>query len=195
MPNVRGKPRCCASLLRCHRAALGALSSALLLACLFCASLYAHPAGAPQAPTGTSGVSATQVLGLEGVKPNVKGTLTAQSSGLDFTASGAHGTVPIASIQDIFTGQESRQVGGTAFGIVKMGVPYGGGRVISLFSHEKVDTLTIEYLDANGGLHGVVFTVPLGQAEALKGQLVTLGAHASIPVASQPQTQDSGGKQ
>src|SRR5664280_919698 len=58
--------------------------------------------------------------------------------------------------------------------------PNGGGRVISLFSHEKLDSLTVEYRDANGGLHGVVFTMPLGQAEVLKKQLVALGAHASI---------------
>jgi len=188
MPPVRGKPRCCISPLRYRRATLGTLGAALLLACLFCTSLYAQTAGAP-------GVSATEVLGLEGVKPNAKGTLTAQPNGLDFVASGAHGTVALASIQDIFTGQESRQVGGTAFSIVKIAVPYGGGRVISLFAHDKVDTLTLEYLDANGGFHGVVFTVFLGQAEILKQQLVTLGAHASIPVASQLETQDAGGKQ
>jgi len=195
MPTVRGKPRCCISLLWYRRAALGTLGPALLLACLFCARSYAHAAGTPETSTGTSGVSATQVLGLEGVKPNVKGILTAQPNGLEFIAGGAHGTVALASIQDIFTGEESRQVGGKAFAVVKMGVPYGGGRVISLFSHEKVDTLTLEYLDANGGFHGVVFTVPLGQAEILKQQLVTLGAHASISMASQPETQDAGGKQ
>lgn len=65
--------------------------------------------------------------------------------------------------------------------------------MISLFSHEKLDSLTVEYRDANGGLHGVVFTMPLGQAEVLKKQLVALGAHASIPVASRQEKQDTGG--
>jgi len=77
--------------------------------------------------------------------------------------------------------------------VAKMGVPYGGGRVLSLFSHEKVDSLTLEYRDANGALHGAIFSMPLGQAAALKKQLVDLGAHASIPVESQPEKKDDGG--
>jgi len=145
--------------------------------------------------TEAAGVRAMHVLGLEGVKRNIHGTLTAGSGGLDFTAGGAHGTVAIASIQDLFTAQDSHQVGGKVLTVAKMGVPYGGGRVISLFSHEKLDSLTVEYRDANGGLHGVVFTMPLGQATVLKKQLVDLGAHASIPVASQPQKQDGDAKQ
>jgi hypothetical protein len=133
------------------------------------------------------------VLGLEGVRRNLHGILTAEPTGLNFKASDAHGAVAIASIQDVFTGQDSRQVGGKVLTLAKMGVPYGGGRAISLFSHERVDSLTIEYRDANGALHGAIFTMPPGKAAVLKKDLVALGAHASIPVQSEPETKDAGG--
>jgi len=174
MPIARVKPRSCIVLF-------------LLLFSLICTSLYAQTANTANDPTTASGVRAMHVLGLEGVKRNHHGTLTVQPSGLNFEAKGAHGTVPIASIQDVFTSQDSRQTGGKVLTVAKMGVPYGGGRVLSLFSHEKVDSLTLEYRDANGALHGLIFSMPLGQAIVLKKQLVALGAHASIPVESQPE--------
>ena len=166
----------------------------LLLPLLFllCAGLFAQTADTSPS-TGTAGVRAMHVLGLEGVKRNLHGTLTVQPTGLDFIAGGAHGTVAIASIQDVFTAQDSHQVGGKVLTVAKMGVPYGGGRALSLFTHEKVDSLTVEYRDANGGLHGVLFTMPLGQATVLKKQLVDAGAHASIPVASPSEKPDAGG--
>lgn len=179
MPNLHNSSRAC-------------IFPLLPLLFLLCAGLFAQTADTP-APKDASGVRVMHVLGLEGVKRNLRGTLTVQPGGLDFTASGAHGTIAIASIQDVFTAQDSRQTGGKALTVLKMGVPYGGGRVVSLFSHEKLDSLTIQYRDANGGLHGVVFTMPLGQATVLKKQLVDLGVHVSIPVASQPEKPDAGG--
>ena len=164
----------------------------LLLISLFCTSLYAQTA-ATNASTAAAGVRAMHVLGLEGMKRNHHGTLTAQASGLNFEAKDARGAIAIASIQDVFTSQDSRQTGGKVLTVAKMGVPYGGGRVLSLFSHEKVDSLTLEYRDANGALHGAIFSMPLGQAVVLKKQLVDLGAHASIPVESQPEKKDAGG--
>jgi len=181
MPTVRGKTWPCISLL-------------LPLLLLFGTGLFAQTEDT-SASAAASGVRAMHVLGLEGVKRNLHGTLTTGPGGLDFKAGGAHGTVAIASIQDLFTAQDSHQTGGKVLTVAKMGVPYGGGRVVSLFSHEKLDSLTVEYRDANGGLHGVVFTMSLGQATVLKKQLVDLGAHASIPVASQPEKQDGDKKQ
>jgi len=191
MPTVRGNNRSCISLLLCRGAAHGlrALGLALLLG-FFCVSLYAQTAATTDA---SGGVSAQHLMGLEGVKRNHHGTLTAQSTGLDFAGQGAHGTVALASIQDIFTGQESRQTGGKVLTVAKMGMPYGSGRALSLVSREKVDTLTVEYRDANGGLHGAIFTMPPSQAEALKKQLMALGAHASTQVESRSEKKDAGG--
>jgi len=165
------------------------LAAALLLVIsLFCASLYAQTA---DTSTAASGVRGMHVLGLEGVKRNHHGTLTVQPSGLNFDGKGARGVIAVASIQDVFTSQDTRQTGGKVLTVAKMGVPYGGGRVLSLFSHEKVDSLTLEYRDANGALHGAIFSMPLGQAVVLKKQLVDMGAHASIPVEMQTDKKDN----
>jgi len=179
MPTVRENARSCVFLF-------------LPLLFWLCTGSYAQTADT-SASKDASGVHAMHVLGLEGVKRNLHGTLTVQPAGLDFRAAAAHATVPSATIQDVFTDQDSRQVGGKVLTLAKMGVPYGGGRALSLFTHEKVDSLTVEYRDTNGGLHGVVFTMPMGQAEVLKKQLVALGVRASIPVASQSKKQDAGG--
>ena len=43
----------------------------------------------------------------------------------------------------------------------------------------KVDILTLSYHDTDGALHGVIFALPIGQAEQMRTQLVQAGAHTS----------------
>jgi hypothetical protein len=62
--------------------------------------------------------------------------------------------------------------------LVKAAIPYGGGRVVSLFSH-NVDVLAVEYVDTNGGFHGAIFVLSAGKATALKNQLIAQGAKVS----------------
>ena len=54
-----------------------------------------------------------------------------------------------------------------------------GGQSVSY--ETKIDTITIQYRDSNGGLHGAVFTMPVGKAELIKESLLAQGAHTSIP--------------
>ena len=168
----------------CGRSAGGILISTtnLLLGVALLFACGARVGG--QEPTasraGTPG-SVKHLLGFENIKPNARGDLTVQGDTLQFKTAKAKAEVSIASLQDVFTEQDFKQVvGGTAGELAKMAVPYGGGRVISLLQ-EKIDVLTLEYRDANGGLHGAIFTLPKGQAAPLKKQLVAMGAHASIP--------------
>lgn len=49
--------------------------------------------------------------------------------------------------------------------------------MISLFSHKKYDSLTIEYLDSTSGFHGAIFRLAKGQGEILKTALIEHGAH------------------
>ena len=42
--------------------------------------------------------------------------------------------------------------------------------------------MTIQYRDADGGLHGAIFTMPVGKAELIKKELIAQGAHTTIPV-------------
>lgn len=144
----------------------------------------------PKSPAADSTPQVNHVLGLEDVKHNAKGKLTVNAKGLDFQGAASHAQVPIASIEDIFTGEDSHQTGGKVLTVAKMGVPYGGGRVLSLITREKFDSLTVEYRDDNGGLHGVVFTMPLGQASDIKKQLVAQGAKASMAVEATADTKE-----
>ncbi len=124
---------------------------------------------------------ATHVLGLENVKRGAKGRLAIVGNTLRFDVGTATADVSIPSIRDVFTGQESKQlVRGKKGTVAKLAMPYGSGRVLSLLTDQKIDVLTLEYRDSNGGLHGVIFTLPKGQAPAVKRQLVELGAHASV---------------
>lgn len=149
----------------------------------------------PSSQAANSTPQVNHVLGLEGVKPNAKGNLTVSADGLDFKGAASHAQVPIASIEDIFTGEDSRQTGGTGLTVAKIAVPYGGGRVLSLFTHEKFDSLTMRYRDENGGLHGILLTMPLGQAGDIKKQLVARGAKTSIPVEDTAGTNDAAPKE
>lgn len=50
---------------------------------------------------------------------------------------------------------------------------------MSLFAHKKYETLTVEYMDADGGFHGAIFELNKGQAESFRNELVTKGARVS----------------
>jgi hypothetical protein len=90
----------------------------------------------------------------------------------------------VASIRSISLGEQDKQVGGVPMMLGKAAVPFGGGRVVSLFSHKKYDSVAFEYLDDRGGLHGVVFRLPKGQAESFRNTLMAERAHV-------PQSEDA----
>ncbi|MGA3093128.1 MAG: hypothetical protein ABSD75_31415 [Terriglobales bacterium] len=121
-------------------------------------------------------IRATHLVGLPNTKSNCKGTLSTQDNVLRFEQSGKPvAQVNIASVRDAFLGEEGMQVGGVPMKIGKAAVPFGGGRVVSLFAHEKYDTLTLEYVDGNGGVHGAIFQMKKGQGELMRNELVARG--------------------
>ena len=132
---------------------------------------------AVKTPAGSSSIHVKHVLGFEDVKRNASGKLLIHDDDLQFQRDGKPAAqVSIASIQNVSLGIEDKQVGGVPMMLGKTAVPYGGGRVVSLFSHKKYDSLTIEYLDSSGGFHGAVFLVAKGQAQTLKSDLIAHGA-------------------
>jgi hypothetical protein len=138
--------------------------------------VFSRQPDAPQASASSSIPGVKCVIGLEDIKTNAKGTLSVLPTGLEFAAGKKKADISTASIQDIFTGNQSRQdVSGLGGSAVKAAIPYGGGRIVSLFSH-KVEVLTVEYVDSNGGFHGAIFVLPAGQATSFKDQLVAQGA-------------------
>ncbi len=128
------------------------------------------------------------VIGLEGIKHDTKGTIVVSKDTLEFATGPTKSDVSIPTIQEVLTGADSKRMVGGTLGFLSGFAPYEGGRFISLF-RTPIDTLTIQYRDANGGLHGVIFTLPQGQAGALKTQLVAQGAKTSVSVEEEAKQQ------
>jgi hypothetical protein len=160
---------------------------ALLALPILIAGLWVSVSDAQQPQTSTK---ATQLTGLMGVKDNTKGSLTIENGNLRFTHSKGADDLALGAMQDVVTGSDSqRAIRGTLGTLSRFG-PYGSDRFLSLF-RSKLDTLTIQYHDADGGLHGVIFTTPVGTADVIKGELVGLGAHTSVPTEADPITDTS----
>lgn len=144
-----------------------------------------------EAQNAGSAIHVTHILGFEGARHNANGELRIQGDALQFQQSGKPAVqVGIHSIQNVAVGAEDQQVGGVPMMLAKVAVPFGGGRVVSLFSHKKYDSLTVEYLDSNGGLHGAIFRLSNGQGQKFKQDLVASGAHIS-PLQDQAKIQSA----
>jgi hypothetical protein len=125
-----------------------------------------------------SPVRVTHVLGLEGIGNNAGGTLSIEKDALQFRKStGLTAQISVGSITNVSLGEQDQQVGGAPMAVGRAAAPFGGGRVIGLFSHKKYDTLTVEYHDTNGGIHGAIFRMNKGKAQAIREALVADGAH------------------
>ena len=132
-------------------------------------------ANAQQSPGPTT---VSQVTGLAGVKDNAKGILSVENGNLHCVHGKTGSDVSTISIEDVVTGGDSQETVGKTIGTLSMAAPYGGGRFLSLF-RTKIDTLTIRYRDADGGLHGAIFTMPAGKADRIKKELLASGAHST----------------
>ena len=124
-------------------------------------------------------VNAVELTGLPGLKENTNGKLSVENGSLHFISGKTISDVTASSIQDVVTGSDSQKAVGKTIGALSMVAPYGGGRVVSLF-RKKIDTLTVEYRDAEGAFHGVIFTMPLGTANGIKKELIAQGAHTTV---------------
>jgi hypothetical protein len=125
-------------------------------------------------------IRVSHLVGFEDAKSNCSGALSSQNDSLQFQQTGKSGAhIKIASVRDVFLGEESRQVGGLPLTLGEAAAPFGSGRVLSLFAHKKYDTLTLEYVDADGGIHGAIFQLKKGQAETVRNELVAQGVTIS----------------
>jgi hypothetical protein len=140
-------------------------------------TLQAQTITQPENTRAPFSTQATHLLGFENAKNNGTGTLSIYDDSLQFQQKEKPGTqVKISSIRDVLLGSESKQVGGLPMTLGKTAAPFGGGRVVSLFAHKKYDTLSLEYVDADGGIHGAIFELKKGQAEIAKNKLIAQGA-------------------
>jgi hypothetical protein len=154
--------------------------------CLVAAGVASAQSTTP--PPSTHPGRAVHILGFADAPKNLKGTLVIEGATLKLKPKDHaqhEQEVAISSISDVLTGADSvRAIGGT-LGTISMLGPYGSGRFLSLF-RKKTSTLTIEYLDTAGGVHGSVFSLDEGQAAPLKKLLVASGAKTSVPVEDAP---------
>src|SRR5215467_15816166 len=137
---------------------------------------------APAVGAGTPfSIRATHLLGFPNTKSNRKGILSISEDTLQFQqADKPRADVKIPSVQGVFLGGESKQVGGVPLKLGKAADPFGSGRVISLFDHKKYDTLSVEYVDSDGGVHGAIFQLNKGEAELVRNELVTRGVSPGV---------------
>ena len=154
------------------------IEGVLCVVLLVVVGLSAKPGNAQQPKADTKVV---QVTGLTGVKNNTSGRLGFEGSSLHFTHDQAKVDLAANSVEDVITGNDSQRLIHGTLGTLTMFAPYESGRFLSLF-RTKLDTLTIKYRDADGGLHGAVFTMAAGKAEVLKKELLAQGAHTSVPI-------------
>jgi len=167
---------------------LSTVKVALIAVTLFFCSSVGH------AQQGQTLTQAVQLIGLTNLNQNTKGKLTVTNGTLRFIHSKGNADVAATSIENVVTGTDSQRAVGGTLGTLTQLAPFGSGRVLSMF-RTKLDTLTIQYRDANGGLHGVIFTVPLGKAEMFKQKLIAQGAHTSIPTQPDPKQPASDAKE
>jgi hypothetical protein len=148
---------------------------------LTCCSLAAPAQQTQRGNTSASfSTRATHLLGFANARDNSSGTLSVQGDSLQFQQNGKPGAkVRIAWVRDVFLGAESKQVGGLPMTLGKTAAPFGGGRVVSLFAHKKYDTMTLEYVDADQGIHGAIFQLAKGQGELVKSELIAQGVTVS----------------
>jgi hypothetical protein len=163
-----------------HR--LGPRHALWLSTILLCCSLPgpAQSINQPENPSTPFSTRVTHLLGFANAKNNSTGTLSIQNGSLQFQQNGKPAAqLKIGSVRDVLLGGESKQVGGLPMTLGKAAAPFGGGRVVSLFAHKKYDTLTVEYVDANEGIHGAIFQLVKGQGELAKKELIAQGAATS----------------
>jgi hypothetical protein len=152
----------------------------LVLLGWFIATANGQDQGQSDTKVAGSSIHVKHVLGFQGAKRNANGHLSLQDDLVRFQQDGGSpAEVSIVSIRNISLGAEDKQVGGVPMMLGKAAVPFGGGRVVSLFSHKKYDSLTIEYLDSNGGFHAAIFQAAKGQGQTFKNMLIAGGAHIS----------------
>jgi hypothetical protein len=159
------------------------LAVSRFLAVLICCGLAAPAQQITQRGNTSASFStrATHLLGFANARNNSAGTLSVQDDSLQFQQNGKPGVdVKIASVRDVFLGAESKQVGGLPMTLGKPAAPFGGGRVVSLFAHKKYDTLTLEYVDADEGIHGAIFQLTKGQGELVRNELIARGVTISF---------------
>ena len=104
------------------------------------------------------------LYGLPDAKPKDKGTLTLSPAGLSFTGEASRSTIPRQSVVAVSAGNQRVEIWGMKGQILRAVIPDGGGVAAAMMMHHRVDMLTVEFVDKQGGYHGAVFFLPANEA-------------------------------
>lgn len=129
---------------------------------------------APATPAAWSSDHVLYVTGLADVKPDSEGSLSLTPSTISFVGKSAAGEIRFSQITGVYAGDERVATGGTGAKVARHIPFFGFGAAVGAVTNKKVDLLTIEYRDKNGGVHGVVFEIPKTQALIAQQQLSSL---------------------
>jgi hypothetical protein len=127
------------------------------------------------------------VIGMPGLLPNLRGTLNITAKTLSFNTSKTSAEIERSMITSVAAGDESIEIGGTMFSMVRMALPKGSGLAVAALAHKKVGWLSVEYRNAANEYHGVVFAlrpkdIALVQRELGAG-LAAVDAPTTVPAA------------
>jgi hypothetical protein len=151
-----------------------------LPAALLAAAAGGAPGQAPKTSDSAASVAVTHLIGMQDLKPKAKGALTVQGGLVQVVCGPSKAEVAASSIEDVVTGSETTQGGGTAGTVAKtaaIAAPYGSGAALKVMLRTKVDILTLVYRGSNGELHSAIFSLKRGQATQVQAQLTAAGAH------------------
>ncbi len=145
----------------------------------------------PPEPPKAAPKRVKSVMGFQDIKKNENCGVEVTASSLRLKGQTATAEVQASSIEDVLTGDDSARLIGGFVGTLSSFGPYGSGRFLSLF-RKKLDTLTIQYRDSDGGLHGGILSMKPGEALALKKLIVAAGAKTTVPIedSAKPATGD-----
>jgi hypothetical protein len=130
-------------------------------------------ADAPATPAAWHSENVLYVAGLADVKPDSEGSLRLTPSAISFVGKSAAGEIPYSQITGVYAGDERVATGGTGAKVARHIPFFGFGAAVGAVTNKKIDLLTIEYRDMNGGIHGAVFEIPKTQALIAQHQLST----------------------
>lgn len=151
------------------------------------AATAAPPSAADPAPQW-SRTGVRHLIGLPGVKHNTVGKLWVASNGIAFESGGSTARLESSRIVSVSLGDERILKGGTLARWIRAGIPAAGGLGIALsgasqafsgipfafgfaasaISQGSADLVTVEFLDAQGGYHAAVFTLPRHAADGVE---------------------------
>lgn len=104
------------------------------------------------------------IAGLPEVKAHKKGTLTLTPEELTFVGKAGRFALPKEQITAVSVGNQRVEMWGMTGRLLRMAIPDNGGLAVAAVAHHRIDMLTLDYNDQQGGAHSAIFFMGAGRA-------------------------------